>query len=157
MSIEKDIKNKGFQSEHEKIFVNLIFTAAHFESKFMQFIKGYEISPPQYNVLRILRGQHPKVMLGGELQDRLLHNMSNSTRLVDRLLDKGLVNRQKNPEDKRQMMISITQCGLKLLKDLDVAVLEFDEKMMNLPEGQLMVLNNLLDDLRRSSTDTKDI
>jgi DNA-binding MarR family transcriptional regulator len=123
----------------------------------MQFIKGYEISPPQYNVLRILRGQHPKVMLGGELQDRLLHNMSNSTRLVDRLLDKGLVNRQKNPEDKRQMMISITQCGLKLLKDLDVAVLEFDEKMMNLPEGQLMVLNNLLDDLRRSSTDTKDI
>jgi DNA-binding MarR family transcriptional regulator len=83
--------------------------------------------------------------------------MSNSTRLVDRLLEKGLVDRQKNPEDKRQMMISITQCGLKLLKDLDVAVLEFDEKMMNLPEGQLMVLNNLLDDLRHSSTDTEDI
>jgi DNA-binding MarR family transcriptional regulator len=71
-------------------------------------------------------------MLGGELQDRLLHNTSNSTRLVDRLLDKGLVNRQKNPEDKRQMMISITQSGLKLFKNLDVAVIEFDKKMMNL-------------------------
>ena len=123
----------------------------------MQFIKGYEISPTQYNVLRILRGQHPNGMSGGELQDRLLHNMSNSTRLVDRLLEKGLVDRQKNPEDKRQMLISITALGLKLLKNLDVAVIEFDKKMMNLPEGQLMVLNNLLDDLRHSYSDTEDM
>ena len=154
MSLKKDIKAKGFQSEHEKTFVNLIFTAAHFESKFLQFIKEYDISPPQYNVLRILRGQHPKAMLGGELQERLLHNMSNSTRLVDRLVEKDLVARVKNPEDKRQMMISISQSGLKLLKTLDAEVIEFDEKMMNLPEGQLMVLNNLLDALRYSSSDT---
>lgn len=150
MSLKKDIKAKSFQSEHEKTFVNLIYTAAHFESKFAQFIKEYEISPPQYNVLRILRGRHPEAILGGELQNRLLHNMSNATRLVDKLIEKKLVNREKNIEDKRQMLISITPEGLNLLSKLDVAVDEFDKKMMNLPEPQLMVLNNLLDALRHS-------
>ena len=152
MSIKDDIKAKGFQSEQEKTFVNLIFTAAHFESKFMQFIKNYDISPPQYNVLRILRGYYPEAMLGGELQNRLIHNMSNSTRLVDRLIEKGLVSRKKNPEDKRQMFISISSSGLQFLSELDISVIDFDKKMMNLPEPQLMVLNKLLDDLRNSDS-----
>lgn len=151
MGLKDDIKAKGFQSEHEKSFVNLIFTAAHFESLFSHFLKEYEISPPQYNVLRILRGQYPNVMLSGHLQNRLLHNMSNSTRLVDKLVDKGFVNREKNPKDKRQILISITQNGLDLLSQLDPKILEFDEKVMNLPEPQLMVLNKLLDDLRAAS------
>jgi DNA-binding MarR family transcriptional regulator len=155
VSLKKDIKTKGFQSEHEKTFVNLIYTAAHFESKFAQFIKEHEISPPQYNVLRILRGCYPDAMLGGELQNRLIHNMSNSTRLVDKLIDKKLVYREKNPEDKRQMLISITSDGLNLLTELDISVDEFDKKMMNLPEPQLMVLNNLLDALRHSDSDTE--
>lgn len=155
MSLKKDIKTKGFQSEHEKTFVNLIYTAAHFESKFAQFIREYEISPPQYNVLRILRGCYPDAMLSGDLQNRLIHNMSNSTRLVDKLIDKKLVYREKNPEDKRQMLISITQAGLNLLTELDISVAEFDKKIMNLPEPQLMVLNNLLDALRYSDSDTE--
>jgi len=91
-------------------------------------------------------------MLGGELQNRLIHNMSNSTRLVDRLIEKGLVSRKKNPEDKRQMFISISSSGLQFLSELDISVIDFDKKMMNLPEPQLMVLNKLLDDLRNSDS-----
>jgi DNA-binding MarR family transcriptional regulator len=151
LSIKEDIKAKGFQSEQEKAFVNLIFTAAHFESLFLQLVKAYDISSPQYNVLRILRGQHPDTMLGGDLQSRMLHNKSNSTRLVDKLVDKGLVDRTKNPEDKRQMLMSITTSGLALLSELDVKVVDFDQKIMNLPQAQLIMLNNLLDDLRSSS------
>ncbi len=151
MSIKKDIQTKGFKSEQEKAFVNLIHTAAHFESLFANFIKDFGISPQQYNVLRILRGQVPNTMLGGDLQKRMLHKMSNATRLVDKLVEKGLVNRSKNSLDKRQTLLSITKDGLSLLAKLDNGVFDFDQKIMNLPEGQLMVLNLLLDDLRESS------
>jgi len=64
MSIKKDIQTKGFHSEQEKAFVNLIHTAAHFESLFTHFIKDFGLSPQQYNVLRILRGQSPNAILG---------------------------------------------------------------------------------------------
>ena len=151
MSIKKDIQTKGFHSEQEKAFVNLIHTAAHFESLFTHFIKDFGLSPQQYNVLRILRGQSPNAILGGELQKRMLHNMSNATRLVDKLVEKGLVDRSKNSNDKRQILVSINKQGLKLLAKLDNEVVNFDEKIMNLPEAQLMVLNLLLDDLRASS------
>ena len=115
MSIKKDIQTKGFHSEQEKAFVNLIHTAAHFESLFTHFIKDFGLSPQQYNVLRILRGQSPNAILGGELQKRMLHNMSNATRLVDKLVEKGLVDRSKNSNDKRQILVSINKQGLKLL------------------------------------------
>jgi len=151
MSIKKDIQTKGFHSEQEKAFVNLIHTAAHFESLFSHFIKDFGLSPQQYNVLRILRGQSPNAILGGELQKRMLHNMSNATRLVDKLVEKGLVDRSKNSNDKRQILVSINKQGLKLLAKLNNEVVNFDEKIMNLPEAQLMVLNLLLDDLRASS------
>tara|TARA_B110000090_G_scaffold208682_1_gene263070 strand:- start:649 stop:1110 length:462 start_codon:yes stop_codon:yes gene_type:complete len=151
MSIKKDIQTKGFHSEQEKAFVNLIHTPAHFESLFSHFIKDFGLSPQQYNVLRILRGQSPNAILGGELQKRMLHNMSNATRLVDKLVEKGLVDRSKNSNDKRQILVSINKQGLKLLAKLDNEVVNFDEKIMNLPEAQLMVLNLLLDDLRASS------
>jgi DNA-binding MarR family transcriptional regulator len=151
MSIKKDIQTKGFHSEQEKAFVNLIHTAAHFESLFSHFIKDFGLSPQQYNVLRILRGQSPNAILGGELQKRMLHNMSNATRLVDKLVEKGLVDRSKNSNDKRQILVSINKQGLKVLAKLDNEVVNFDEKIMNLPEAQLMVLNLLLDDLRASS------
>lgn len=152
LSIKKDIKTKGFKSEHEKAFVNLIYTAAYFESRFTQFIKSHDITAPQYNALRILRGQHPNKMLGGALQNSLLHKMSNATRIVDRLIEKGFVEREKNPEDLRQMFISITHSGLKLLSELDQKVFDFDREAMNLPEPQLMILNKLLDDLRESAS-----
>ena len=130
MSIKKDIQTKGFHSEQEKAFVNLIHTAAHFESLFSHFIKDFGLSPQQYNVLRILRGQSPNAILGGELQKRMLHNMSNATRLVDKLVEKGLVDRSKNSNDKRQILVSINKQGLKLLAKLDNEVVNFDEKIM---------------------------
>ena len=58
MGIKDEIKSKGFQSEHEKAFVNLIYTASFFESKFLHFIEEYDLSPPHYNALRVLRGQY---------------------------------------------------------------------------------------------------
>jgi DNA-binding MarR family transcriptional regulator len=148
MSIKNDIQTKGFISEQEKTYVNLVHTAAFFESKFNQFIKDFGISPQQYNLLRILRGQSPNSILCGDLQERMIHKMSNATRLVDKLEEKDLVVRIKSKEDKRQMLVSINQNGLSLLSKLDTHVADFNLKFMNLPEAQLMVLNLLLDDLK---------
>lgn len=154
MSLKKDIiQTKGFHSEQEKAFVNLILTASVFESKFNHFIKDFGLSPQQYNVLRILRGQSPNAILGGELQKRMIHKMSNATRLVDKLVEKGFVSREKDKDDKRKILVSITNSGLTLLSKLDEEVFKFDQKIFNLPEAQLMVLNLLLDDLRSASED----
>ena len=141
---------KGFFSEQEKTFVNLIHTAAYFESEFSQFIKDFGLSPQQYNVLRILRGQSPNPILGGDLQKRMLHKMSNATRIVDKLVEKGFADRSKSNKDKRQILVSITKDGLDLLNVLDEEVFNFNSNIMNLPEAQLMFLNLLLDNLRNA-------
>ena len=151
MSLKNDIHTKQFKSEQEKTFVNLIHTAAYFESKFNQFIKEFGLSPQQYNVLRILRGQSPNAILCGELQKRMLHKMSNATRLVDKLEEKGFVDRIKNENDQRQMLVSITKLGRDLLSDLDEGVVSFDDKIIKLPKAKLIELNLLLDEIRSSS------
>ena len=148
MSLKKEILTKGFFSEEEKTFVNLIHTAAYFESEFSHFIKEFGLSPQQYNVLRILRGQSPNAILGGDLQKRMLHKMSNATRIVDKLVEKGFADRIKSDEDKRQILVSITKPGFDLMNVLDEEVFNFNSKVINLPEAQLMVLNILLDNLR---------
>ena len=150
MSLKKEILTKGFFSEEEKTFVNLIHTAAYFESEFSHFIKEFGLSPQQYNVLRILRGQSPNAILGGDLQKRMLHKMSNATRIVDKLVEKGFADRSKSNKDKRQILVSITKDGLDLLNVLDEEVFNFNSNIMNLPEAQLMFLNLLLDNLRNA-------
>ena len=151
MTIKRDIQTKGFHSEQEKTTVNLIHTAAVFESKFNQFIKQFGLSSQQYNALRILRGQAPNAILSGELQNRMLHKTSNATRLVDKLIEKGFVDRVKNKDDQRKILVSITDQGLKFLSKLDAEVSVFNQEAIKLPEAQLMVLNLLLDDLRAAS------
>ena len=153
LSLKKDIQSKGFHSEQEKLSVNLILTAAYFESKFTHFIKDFGVSPQQYNVLRILRGQVPNSIASGELQSRMLHKMSNATRLVDKLIEKGFAVRVKNEKDKRVVLVSISASGLELLAQLDEQVYAFNERYIKLPESQLMVLNLLLDQLHGASED----
>ena len=81
------------------------------------------------------------------------HKMSNATRLVDKLIEKGFVIREKDKDDKRKILVSITNSGLTLLSKLDEEVFKFDQKIFNLTEAQLMVLNLLLDDLRSATED----
>ena len=150
MGIKDEIKSKGFQSEHEKAFVNLIYTASFFESKFLHFIEEYDLSPPHYNALRVLRGQHPDSLLCGVLQDRLIHTVYDSTLIIDQLVKRGFLEIVKNSDDKRQALVVITSEGLELLQELDGKVFDFIQKIMNLPAAQLMVVNKLLDDLRSS-------
>ncbi|MDG1396338.1 MAG: MarR family transcriptional regulator [Flavobacteriales bacterium] len=150
MSLKDDIQAKGFHSEQEKSFVNLIYTAALFEANFNKFIKPFGVSSQQYNVLRILRGQFPNSISSGDLHSRMIHKMSNASRLVEKLVEKGYVIRVVNANDKRNILVSITDLGLRLVIDLDKEVAAFQKTSINLPSSKLKDLNLILDELRSS-------
>ena len=149
MDIEKEIKqNKSFASEYQKLNVNIMFTTSWLNTKQNKMFKPYGISPQQYNILRILRGQLPNASSVGLLQDRMIDKMSNASRLVDKLKLKKLVERKECKADRRQVDIIITEKGLELLKTVgkDIELAENDFKTITIAEAK--ELNRILDKLR---------
>lgn len=149
MELEKEInQTKNFKSEFEKVIVNIHFTGNWINSIEMRFLKKFGLTPQQYNVLRILRGQHPKTAPLHLIQSRMLDKMSNASRLVDKLKAKDLVERQECPADRRQVDIWITERGLELLEELDVKMIEVETNIKNISEEEAVLLNKLLDKMR---------
>jgi DNA-binding MarR family transcriptional regulator len=107
-----------------------------------------DLSPEQYNVLRILRGQQGKPATIAAIQDRMLNTMSNASRLVDKLKAKELVEREECPENRRKVDVLITEKGLRLLELLEPQVAALNKKVIHLDEAELIQLNGLLDKLR---------
>ncbi|WKN29824.1 MarR family transcriptional regulator [Porifericola rhodea] len=147
MKLEEEIKQKKFASEHHKVIVNLMYTGNWVYSINKSFLKQYNLSPEQYNVLRILRGQYPNPSSVMLLNERMLDKMSNVSRIVEKLRLKHLLTRKECPADRRQVDITITEEGLKLLEKIDVS--EFNEHAAkNLSEEEAAQLNHLLDKAR---------
>ncbi|WP_298895626.1 MarR family transcriptional regulator [uncultured Psychroserpens sp.] len=149
MSIEKEIKSTVKLDEKDKTVINLIYTNNWLKEKAHVFFKDYDLSQEQYNVLRILRGQkgHPANL--STIQDRMLNKMSNTTRLIDKLLKKDLVTRQTCASNRRKIEIFITKKGLNLLTELDQKVKASNiEITKSLSNSELSQLNKLLDKLR---------
>ncbi|MEX0883029.1 MAG: MarR family transcriptional regulator, partial [Cyclobacteriaceae bacterium] len=113
-----------------------------------KIFKPYDLSPEQYNVLRILRGQHPDPTTVSSIQDRMLNKMSNASRLVEKLKQKDMVCRKECIHDRRQVDITITQDGLQILKQLDEEIKTSNRNILNLDENEVIQLNDLLDKLR---------
>ncbi len=149
MNLETSIKQTKFNSEHHKMMLNLIYTAGTINARQTRFFKNYDISPQQYNVLRILRGQYPKPASVCLLQERMLDQMSNASRLVEKLKQKKLVSRKECKADRRQVDIIITDEGLKLLKKIDLDYKDFDENIGPLTIDEARLLNELLDKLNK--------
>ncbi|MEM9298066.1 MAG: MarR family transcriptional regulator [Bacteroidota bacterium] len=148
MSLAEDIKQKKFESEYQKALINLLYTYNHVVSKMNIFFKSHGITRQQYNVLRILRGQHPKPASINLIKDRMLDKMSDASRIVKRLLDKDLIVRKVSFDDRRSVEITISQNGLKLLEDTDNEVKNFIYLTNNLSDTEAKQLNVLLDKLR---------
>ena len=111
-----------------------------------QALKPFEVSLQQFNVLRILRGQKGNPANLSTLNDRMVSRMSNTTRLVDKLIAKGLVHRNTCPENRRKVEIRLTDKGMESLNAMDRAVDAAEKKLMgSFTEGQLRELNDLLD------------
>src|SRR3989304_4112302 len=119
MKLEDEIKQSKFKSEQHKALLNVIYTASWINSIHVRILKKHSISPQQFNLLRILRGQHPKPATVNLLIDRMLDKMSNASRLVDKLVAKKFVERTQCENDRRAVDGLITKKGLSLLSALD--------------------------------------
>ncbi|WP_339699245.1 MarR family transcriptional regulator [Algoriphagus aquimarinus] len=147
-SLEEAIKQKEFKDPYNKLVVNLLYTHSYLVSAQNSILKPFDLSPEQYNVLRILRGQNGVPTTVSSIQDRMLNKMSNASRLVDKLKAKELVERRECPSDRRQVDILITEKGLQILNDLQVHMEGFNTQVINLTEEEVIIMNDLLDKLR---------
>ena len=148
MKIKEAIKqNKDFQNNIHEASVNIHYTASWLSQQNQVILDPYKLSMQQFNVLRILRGQHPKSVTVKFIIERMIDKSSNASRLVDKLLAKELVERHQCPHDRRQVDISISEKGLKLLEVLGK---EFERvsKTINLNEEEARKLSDLLDKMR---------
>ncbi len=148
MKIEEEIKQKHFQSEYQKAVLNIKVTASWLSGILNAQLKPYGLSQEQYNVLRILRGQHPKPSTLGLITERMVDKMSNATRLVEKLRKSGLVTREVCAANRRKVDILITQEGLDLLSRLDPVMNSSLEQSKTLSNSELQKLNELLDRMR---------
>lgn len=148
MKLEEEIKQKKFKNEFHRLALNLVFTNSWFISNETALLKEYDLTPAQYNILRILRGQYPLPASVSLLKERMLDKMSDASRLVDRLLLKGLLERKVCPQDRRRVEVKITQSGLKLLEEIDKISDKFEEKLKSISSEEAKNLNDLLDKLR---------
>jgi DNA-binding MarR family transcriptional regulator len=147
MTIEEEIKQPKFRSGHQKALINLLYTASWLQGRQQDFFKPFKITAQQFNILRILKGQHPKSISGTEIKSRMLDKNSDVSRLLDRLVAKNLISKRVCPNDKRATDINITDQGLDLLRDLEKFQSQIDE-VMSLTEDEALQLSNLLDKSR---------
>jgi DNA-binding MarR family transcriptional regulator len=153
MGLEKDIKQQHFNSENQKLIINLVFTNNWLTEKIRDFLSTEDITLQQFNILRILRGSHPRPLSTLTIRERMLDKMSDTSRIVDRLVLKGLVDKKTCPSDKRLVDISITEEGKKVLATIDQKEKEMMAVITNLNQGEMKMLNGLLDKMRGSSAE----
>ena len=148
MNLKDAIKqNKDFSSNTHEALVNVQYTSGWLTQLNNQIVAPYKLSMQQFNVLRILRGQHPKSVTVKFIIERMIDKSSNASRLVDKLLAKDLVERHQCPNDRRQVDISISDKGLDMLAVVDKD-LERIYDAINLNEDEAKTLSTLLDKLR---------
>jgi DNA-binding MarR family transcriptional regulator len=147
MSIQDEIKSK-FKNEYLKARVNIHYTHNYLNGQLIDILKPFKISPTQFNVLRILRGQYPNTSSVGLIKERMLDKNSDISRVIDRMFAKKLVKRSECKFDRRQKDIQISNLGLEFLSKIDEQEKEFDDKMRHLTDEEVTQLNNLLDKIR---------
>ena len=149
MTIETAIQSIHPMAITTKSVINIMYTSRMVEESIQNLLKEYDLTMPQYNVLRILRGQNGNPSNLSTLQERMIDKSSNTTRLVDKLIKKGWVRRQVCANNRRKIEMFVTEAGLQTLKVLDPLTEENNKKMLNnLTDTELETLNNLLDKLR---------
>lgn len=148
MKIETALKTNKFKSEQHKAMLNIMFTASWLRGKVISKLKSYGISQEQYNVLRILRGSSPSSLCAKDITDRMIDKNSNTTRIMDKLIKKGYINKSRGEIDRREVNISITTSGLELLKQIDQEEAIDKPNYLNLSDAEAGLLSALLDKLR---------
>lgn len=148
MKIEDEIKQDKFHSEYQKLAINILFTNQWLTANTTKILKPFGISPQQYNVLRILKGQSPNAISVSNIMERMIDKMSNTSRLVEKLRQKELIERVTCEKDRRQVDVKITKKGLELLEKVKTEMNAFNTISNNLTEKEAKTINELLDKMR---------
>jgi DNA-binding MarR family transcriptional regulator len=150
MGIDQDIRQSKFRNEHQKAGLNLLYTYGWVMERTKELFAKEDITPQQFNILRILRGSHPQPLSTLQIRERMLDKMSDTSRIVDRLIAKGLVKKATCKTDRRLVDVMITDKGKKMLERLDERQDELDNIIGNLTDKEAATLSELLDKLRGS-------
>lgn len=148
MKLEDEISQRKFRNERHKVVVNVLYTYSWISGLHAKIFKSHGITSQQFNVLRILRGQHPEPTTIKLIKERMLDKMSDASRIVEKLRQKGLVERHTSDHDRRHVDVFITKKGMKVLDNLDKRDKEFDSHTSSLTLKEAEQLNMLLDKLR---------
>lgn len=149
MKIEEAIQGR-FRNDKHKLGVNLIYTANWYMDKLDSIFKSEEITHQQFNILRILRGAYPKPVTIKYIKERMLDKMSDVSRIVEKLREKGYLQRQECPNDRRNVDITITEKGLAELKKIDSLIEPLESIFDVFSPLEINMFNELLDKLRSS-------
>ena len=145
--IDDEIKTKFVNDKH-RFITNLIYTSTWFQNGFADFLRPFNLSSPQFNILRILRGAKDWVSMN-DIKQLMMDKSPNATRLSDKLLEKEFVKRKRSEEDRRVVYLSITQKGLDLLEEIDHADnVFFNTAMDNFSEEEARMISDILDRIR---------
>ncbi len=152
-NLKRELKKRAaFDSVEQETFLNLMRTCDQLGFVFAKLFRRYELTPSQYNVLRILRGEG-KPMSCQEVGARMVQTVPAMTGLLDRLESQGLVRRERATEDRRVVQVVIAPQGLRRLKQLDAPVLELHRQQFgHLSRTELETLNRLLEKARQTVT-----
>ena len=148
MEIEKAIHQKQFSSDIERSIVNILYTGSWLSTIQLGALKSFGISLQQFNILRILKGQHPEPATVNMLAERMIDKNSNASRIVEKLRSKGFVLRTTCPDDRRRVDVVITEAGINKLEQCNVAMAQLQDDYDKLSPVEHKELNRLLNKLR---------
>lgn len=149
MKLEQEIKQtKPFKSEFQKLVINIQFTSSWLNARFSKELKNYDLTPQQFNVLKILKGKYPDSYCNQDIAGRMIDRASNCTRIVDKLKSKKLIVRIESKVDRRAVDIKITEKGLELLKEIESQLQPSKIKSIPFNEEKARLMNEWLDELR---------
>ena len=151
MGIEQDIHQAKFRNEYQKAAINILFTYGWLNERSKELFATEDITPQQFNILRILRGSYPQPLSTLQIRERMIDKMSDTSRIVDRLIAKGFVKKGTCKMDRRLVDVTITDKGKKVLERLDARQDEMDGILGNLSKKEAAELSDLLDKARNSA------
>jgi len=151
MSIEKDIQQPRFANSRHKALINILYTYGWALERIKKILSHHGITHQQFNILRILRGSYPKPLSTLQIRERMLDKMSDTSRIVDRLILKGLAEKTTSAKDHRLVDVLITEKGEAVLREIDEGPDIVLEVMNNVSEEEMDQLSHLLDKVRCSN------
>lgn len=148
-SIAEELQMSSFLNDYQKAYLNLLFTANWYSVAIQKALKDHGLTNAQYNVLRILRGHQVSAMSAMDIQDRMIYSNSNVSRILEKLLEKGLIVSIACPENRRRNNVSITESGLTMLEACEpIPLMIFRKMSAAISEDEARTLNDILEKLR---------